>query len=48
MILIAWQGFANHKMSAEQVISYALDQIGQGTPEQDEIAAFLVNTNPLD
>ena len=48
MISVGWQGFADRKLSAEQVVSLALDQIGQGTPEQDEVAALLANTDPSD
>ncbi len=46
MILVGWRGFAGHKLSAEQVVSHAANLIGQGTPEQDEIAALLANTDP--
>lgn len=46
MVLVGWRGFAGHKLSAEQVISHAADLIGRGTPEQDEIAALLANTDP--
>lgn len=45
MILVGWRGFAGRKLSAEQVISHAADLIGQGTPEQDKIAALLANTD---
>lgn len=48
MIVVGWQGFAGRKLSAEQVVSHAIDQIGQGTPEQDEIAALLANADPQD
>ena len=46
MILVGWRGFNRRKLSAEQVIAHALDQIGNGTPEQDEIAALLASTDP--
>ncbi len=46
MILVGWRGFAGRKLSAEQIISHAADLIGQGTPEQDEIAVLLANTDP--
>ncbi len=45
MILVGWRGFAGHKLSAEQVVSHAADLIGRGTPEQDEVAALLANTD---
>lgn len=46
MILVGWRGFNRRKLSAEQVIDHALDQVGRGTPEQDEIAALLANADP--
>ena len=46
MILVGWRGFARRKLSTEQVVNYALEQIGKGTPEQDEVAALLANTDP--
>jgi hypothetical protein len=46
MILVGWHGFARRKLSTQQVIDHALEQIGRGTPEQDELAALLVNTDP--
>ena len=36
------------KLSAEQVAAYALEQVGKGTPEQDEIAALLANSDPTE
>ena len=48
MILVGWRGFADRNLSAEQVVSHAADLIGRGTLEQDEVAAFLANTDPLD
>ena len=48
MILVGWRGFAGNKLSAEQVIACAIDQIGKGTSEQDDTAALLANTDPLD
>ncbi len=48
MILVGWHGFAGRKLSAEQVTACAIDQIGQGTPEQDETAALLANADPQD
>ena len=48
MILVGWRGIADRKLSAAQVVSHAADLIGQGTPQQDEIAALLANTDPLD
>jgi len=46
MILVGWHGFGQRKLSAEQVMVLTLEQIGRGTPEQDELAALLVNTDP--
>ena len=46
MILVGWRGFSHRKLSAEQVIAHALEQIGRGTAEQDEVAALLANTDP--
>lgn len=48
MILVGWRGFAGKKLSAEQVIAYALEQIGKGTSEQDNVAALLASADPLD
>lgn len=48
MILVGWRGFAGKKLSAEQVTAHALEQIGRGTSEQDEVAALLANIDPLD
>ncbi len=45
MIWVGWHGFGRRKLSVEQVIAYALEQIGKGTPEQDELAALLANTD---
>ena len=46
MILVGWHGFGRRKLSTEQVIALALEQVGKGTPEQDELAALLANTDP--
>ncbi len=46
MILVGWRGFSLRKLSAEQVVAYAVEQVGKGTPEQDEIAALLANIDP--
>ena len=46
MIAVGWRGFSSHKLSAEQVIRLAIEQIGKGTEEQDGIAALLANTDP--
>lgn len=46
MILVGWHGFGSHKLSAEQVIEFALELIGKGKAEQDEVAALLANTDP--
>ena len=46
MMLTGWRGFARRKLSTEQVLTHALEQIGKGTPEQDEVAALLANTDP--
>ncbi len=48
MILVGWRGFAGKKLSAEQVITYALEQIGKGTSEQEDVAALLASADPLD
>jgi|GEM_PF-2903030 len=48
MILVGWHGFGQRKLSTEQVMALALEQIGRGTLEQDELAALLVNTDPSD
>ena len=47
MILVGWRGFAGKKLSAGQVIACAIEQIGKGTSEQDEVAALLANTDLL-
>lgn len=46
MLLVGWHGFGQRKLSIEQVMALALEQIGRGTPEQDDLAALLVNTDP--
>jgi len=48
MILVGWHGFGQRKLSTEQIMALTLEQIGRGTPEQDELAALLVNTDPSD
>lgn len=48
IILVAYEGFWQHKMSAAEVISCALDRVGYGTEEQDHVAALLANTEPQD
>ena len=45
MILVGWQSFGRRKLSTEQVMALASEQIGKGTSEQDELAALLVNTD---
>ena len=46
MIVVGWRGFSSRNLSAEQVIGLAVEQIGKGTEEQGEIAAFLANVDP--
>jgi len=44
MILVGWRGFNGRKLSAEQVIAHALEQIGRGAPERDELAGRTCGT----
>ena len=48
-ILAGWRGIGPYrprKMSGKEVVAYALDRIGLGTEEEDQIAALLANTDP--
>ena len=46
MLFVGWHGFGQRKLSTEQIMTLTLELIGKGTPEQDELAALLVNTDP--
>ena len=44
---LAWRGFSLRKFCPQiQVVAYAVEQVGKGTPEQDEIAALLATIDP--